>query len=107
MMSMQDGFKLYFNEKAKFMYHDKQVIICNRLTGMWIKIPMEYYEIIKLGVDNKLNAEELLERLYDDEDRRIIRKAIEKLDSLGVLYPYVSNNEWHELSLALTAQCNL
>lgn len=106
-MSMQDGFKLYFNEKAKFMYHGQQVIICNRLTGMWIKIPREYYEIIKLGIDNKLTEEELLERLYDDEDRRTIRKAIEKIDSLGVLYPYVPNNEWHEISLALTAQCNL
>lgn len=104
---MERGHKLYFNEKAKFMYHNEQVIICNRLTGKWIKIPKEYYEIVKLGIENELEAEELLVRLYDEEDRHIIGEVIEKLDSLEVLYPYIPNNEWQEISLALTAQCNL
>lgn len=104
---MGKGHRLCFNENAKFMHHGQKVIICDRLTGRWIKIPKEYYEIVKLGEENELETEELLKSLYDEEDRRIIGTLIEKLNSLGVLYPYTRSSCWKEVSIALTSQCNL
>ena len=35
-----------FRENARFMFNEDEVIICNRLSGLWLKISKECYDIL-------------------------------------------------------------
>lgn len=96
-----------FRENARFMFNEDEVIICNRLSGLWLKISKECYDILKLGESNNLTVEELLSALVDDDDRKYIKDLINTLDSMEVFFDKEIHRKVRDISLALTHRCNL
>ena len=96
-----------FRENARFMFNEDEVIICNRLSGLWLKISKECYDILKLGESNNLTVEELLSALADDDDRKYIKDLINTLDSMEVFFDKEIHRKVRDISLALIHRCNL
>lgn len=104
---MNKNILMKFNNTARFMLNKDEVIVCNRLNGLWIKISKECYDILKLGEDSKITVEKLLCALADDEDRKYIDELITTLDSIGVLFEKIIPRKIKDISFAITHRCNL
>ncbi|MDU1003445.1 radical SAM protein [Clostridium butyricum] len=104
---MDKNLLIKFSGNARFMFNEEEVIICNRLNGLWIKISKECYEILKVGENSKFTVEKLLFALEDDADRKYIEELISTLDSMGVFFEKAVCRKIKEISFAITNRCNL
>ncbi|MBN1046539.1 radical SAM protein [Clostridium botulinum] len=104
---MDKNLIMKFSDTARFMFNKDEVIICNRLNGLWIKISKECYDILKLGENSKITVEKLLSALADNEDRKYIEALISTLDSMEVLFEKVITRKIKDVSFAITHRCNL
>ncbi|QUL56256.1 radical SAM protein [Paenibacillus tritici] len=95
------------SENCKILFNTNRVVILNRENGAWMRISKECYDILEESIRNNESQEELLMRLYDDEDRTYFKKILDKLDALGVLDP--EHKKWgvNDVSIYLTNRCNL
>lgn len=96
-----------FCDTARFMFNKDEVIICNRLNGLWIKISKECYDILMIGQNSEITVEKLLSSLADDEDRKYIEELIGTLDSMEILFEKVIPRKIKDISFAITHRCNL
>lgn len=101
-----------FNDNCKTIVNGERVIIANRSSGAWMKISMQCYDVLKIGIRHRLTPIQLIEKLADEEDRSYFTKLFEKLNELGVINS-TENNESDNIKkikhiyFAVTNRCNL
>lgn len=98
-----------FSEHCLCIINKNKVILGNRNTGEWIRTSKEVYEILNLGMDNKLSIAELKLKLYDDEDRSYIDSLYNKLSCIGILEIDGKKEEIKPrmITFDITSRCNL
>lgn len=64
----------------------ERVILANRESGQWIKISKQCFDILELGIKNRLNYSELLSKMSDEEDQVYFSKLIQILEEIELLY---------------------
>lgn len=97
-----------FNKNSRFIANLDKVILGNIETGEWIRISKEVYDIVNLGIENKLTIEELKLNLYDDEDREYIHNLYNRLYEICII-DEENNKALANKSVAfeITHRCNL
>jgi len=100
--------KYKLSETTKCISYKKKVILGNRETGQWIRISDQSFEVIKICIENGIDSEDLLGRLYDDEDRQYVRELLNKLVLMKLIEiegqaPPVNKS----VSWEVTHRCNL
>lgn len=98
-----------FTESYSEIINKSKVVLGNSETGQWIRISKEVYDILKLGIDNKLSIDELNSKLYDEEDCEYINKLYEKLKYMNIIEDNSSDNISRNkiASFEITHRCNL
>lgn len=98
-----------FSEHCMEIINKDKIILGNRNTGIWIKISKEVYDILNLGIEDKLSIEDLKIKLYDDEDRGYIDRLYNKLCNIGILESDVKKNviKPRMVTFDITSRCNL
>lgn len=98
-----------FSEQCISITNKDKVILGSRYSGEWIKISNEVYEILSLGISNKLSIEDLKSKLYDEEDRDYIDKLCKVLYGKGILYDKNSDEKIKPrmITFEITSRCNL
>lgn len=86
-------------------------VIINNITGKWIRVSSELWEIIQTAVRFQMDKEELLENMFDSQDRLLISQVMDALKKINVL-----TNEKESahidlcpktIYLSITHRCNL
>lgn len=98
-----------FSENSEVLINKEKVVLGNRANGDWISTSKQVYDILMLGIDNKISIKELSEYLYDDEDRKYINTIYNNLSYLGII-KYKKDKEILEnkiVSFEITHRCNL
>lgn len=98
-----------FNDRIRVIINGKKIILGNGNTGDWILTSKQAYDILNLGINNSLTRQELLDCLFDNEDRIYIEKIYKNLHYLGIIED--ENNiealENKIVSFEITHRCNL
>jgi Predicted Fe-S oxidoreductases len=103
-------FTLLYN-KRNIINNDK-IIVSNPQNGQWLKLSLECYEIIKNMCKMNISINEMLDSLYDNEDRIYMNNLVEKLLEINVLVDNdmlkdINNLKIESISFAITHRCNL
>lgn len=101
----------YYCEKiTDISKHGNIVLISNNMTGKWIKIPYECYEVIKESIDKKIPIEETID-LFMDEDKEYYRKVLKNLENIGLIHEEILQTINYSfvprISFSITNRCNL
>jgi len=87
----------------------KKVIIANKVTGAWIKLTKECYDLLVKAEKEKKSTEQLVDDLRDEEDRNYIKRLISYMEKYMFIknstntYPVYSR----DFNLSITHRCNL
>lgn len=98
-----------FCKNVKVLFNEKKVIIGNALTGHWIKISKECYDIIQEGIQKKMCVEDVIKSFEDNNDKKYLQNLYNCLFQMEVLRqenapePLPQKN----IVVALTHKCNL
>ena len=87
------------------LYKNDRVIVVNFLTGKWIKLSRELWNIVEKNQD-KQSIDEIIDCYELEEDKRVLRKLFENMVTKGII---VSEEEIrpYVFTFALTKRCNL
>lgn len=98
-----------YSENCNEIINGSKVILGNSETGQWVRISKEVYDILNIGVDNKISIDELETKLYDDEDRNYIRNLYQKLVYMGLIDDKSIEKKLKNkiASFEITHRCNL
>lgn len=98
-----------FSKNSSVLLNGSQVILGNNVTGDWIKMSKQVYDILKLGHNKNLSIYELSKYLYDDEDREYINIMYDNLRYLKIILNknYKEKIEHKVVSFEITNRCNL
>lgn len=103
--------KFFFDNMANIVKHEGLVIIGNKFSGKWIKIPEECYEAIRYSINHKISVYDTVDMFLDDDDKNYYKTILEKLNTLGLLKDSIITEAHYGLipriSLAVTNKCNL
>ncbi|CEN23623.1 radical SAM/SPASM domain-containing protein [Paraclostridium sordellii] len=98
-----------FSDYSRTIFNEDKVVLGNRETGQWIRISREVYDILNLGIKNKLTLNQLKSKLYDEEDRGYIEELYKKLASTGMIEVNDDKIKFRNriASVEVTHRCNL
>lgn len=101
----------YFCEKITGISKNQNIVlVSNKMTGNWAKIPKECYEVIKDATNQNIPLEETID-LFVNEDKEYYKKVLKNLKNLGVvneaIIEKVNYNFVPKVSFAITNRCNL
>lgn len=98
-----------FTENSKKILNENKVVLGNIQTGHWVRISKEVYDILNLGIENKLSLDELKLSLYDNEDRDYIDSLYKKLVLIGIMKDKENKRTFQNkiASFEITHKCNL
>lgn len=102
----------YFTKKLSYnSYRDNVVYLSNRITGDWIKIPRECYEVLEYTYNSDLTVGQGVSLFSNDEDTKYYKKVLKLVDSICLLQDD-KNLEMKfdcikKVTLSLTNKCNL
>ncbi|MEG6568036.1 hypothetical protein V6B95_13870 [Thermoanaerobacterium saccharolyticum] len=63
----------HFSKYTQIVENNNKVVLGNRLNGEWIRISKEVYNILEMGIKNKLSISELINCLYDNDDKNYLK----------------------------------
>ncbi|MEG1132118.1 MAG: radical SAM protein [Romboutsia sp.] len=103
--------KFFLNKMANILKNEGLVIIGNKFSGKWIKVPEECYEAINYSITSKIPIYDTVDMFLDDKDKIYYKKIIEKLDIIGLLGDSAIKEVGYgfipRISFAITNKCNL
>ncbi|RHO79187.1 hypothetical protein DW061_22340 [Ruminococcus sp. AF42-9BH] len=83
-------------------------MLVNKCTRNWYRLSEELFSVIKFAVDKNLADDELLQNLYDEEDRKIVKDIINHLKRLKIILETEEDvREELNITMAITDRCNL
>ncbi|WP_343101973.1 hypothetical protein [Romboutsia sp. MSSM.1001216sp_RTP31141st1_G3_RTP31141_220114] len=102
---------IYFYEKITDISNNENIVlVSNNMTGNWVKIPKECYEVIKDATNKKIILEEKV-NLFVDEDKEYYKKVLKSLKNLGVtseeIIEKINYSFVPKITLSITNRCNL
>lgn len=102
---------LHYSSDTKVVENSEieKTILLNRESGLWVKIPNEWKEVLDGFLNQTKELEQYLDFFEDKENAKTFLKLINKLLEYGMLID--SQNEerknLHKVQFALTERCNL
>lgn len=98
-----------FSKYVRMLERENIVILVNMQTRNWYRVSKNIFEVVNYGIEKGYTCKELLEDLYDEEDRNIIFKVINNLKTIGVILENQENESVNKLdfTVAITDRCNL
>jgi len=103
--------KLFWYSMANILNHKGLVIIGNKFSGKWIKVPEECYNAIKYSIDYGISVYDTVDIFVDDDDKNYYRKVLKNLDAINLLGDVVTTEVNYgfvpRISFAVTNKCNL
>lgn len=102
--------KIKFNyEDIMIVVKDEVVILSSTITGQWLYVSKECYDILLYAEKSKLNDDELMSELYDEEDREYFMNLIYALRRKCILYDEnLKLSQCCDLvTISITHRCNL
>ena len=99
-----------FVSNMKVLNYKDKVVLVNMLNGLWIRISKLVYSIFCMAQEKKYTLGQLLNELYDDDDREYIRCVYKKMQEIGVLAEEkrnIKNWENRTVLFEVTRKCNL
>lgn len=99
--------KICFSPNAKFMYNGDFSIVLNRMNRQWIKVPKVCIEALDECDKNEYNFGELMDAMFDDEDRAYMFDVVKALKDIEVLGFKVPEQRLKDISFAISSRCNL
>lgn len=103
--------KFFLYKMANILKHDGKVIISNKYSGKWLKVPEECYEAVKYSIENNLSVYETVDIFIDDNDKNYYKNILKNLDTIGLLGDVANTDIEYgfipRISFAVTNKCNL
>lgn len=100
--------KYKLSETTKCITYKNKVILGSRETGQWLRISAQSYEVIQICIENNLDSEDLLARLYDDEDRQYVQELLNKMEAMRIIKAEGGDLRINkDVSWEITHRCNL
>ncbi|MSS64757.1 radical SAM/SPASM domain-containing protein [Velocimicrobium porci] len=75
-----------FGFNIRIIKYKNKVILINSENGKWMRISKKVYEIIVWIVNENLDYEQLMNKFVDDNDQIYLKKILECLLKLGILF---------------------
>lgn len=99
-------FRDYLCDKVE---SERVVLLSNKVSGQWIKIPTECYDILNYASENRIALEDVAMKFMVDEDRRYYLKLIELLEKIGLAgVDYdIESLGLYKVVFSITNRCNL
>lgn len=100
--------KYKFSNDARVIINGNKVVLANVKTGQWAKISKESYDVLMIGINNKISFEELKLLLHED-DKNYVENIYKELYYLQI----IDNSQDSQLirnkivSFEITHRCNL
>ena len=87
----------------------EKTILLNRESGLWIKIPNEWKEVLDNFLNQTKELKQYLSVFEDKENAETFLKLVNKLLEYGMLTdsPNKERRSLHKVQFALTERCNL
>lgn len=87
----------------------EKTILLNRESGLWIKIPNEWKEVLDNFLNQTKELKQYLSVFEDKENAETFLKLVNKLLEYGMLTdsPNKERRSLHKVQIALTERCNL
>lgn len=102
--------RYFYMDSATFIKRKNIVILSNKYTGTWIKVPLDCWEIIANIYNKGENIYDGL-NLIREEDKKYFLKIIRNLEIMHLLcaspYESVNYNMVPNITISLTDSCNL
>lgn len=102
---------LHYSSNTKFVENAEieRTIILNRESGLWIKIPNEWKEVLDEFLNQKKELEQYLNFFEDKENAETFLRLINKLSEYGMLVETQNEEKsrLHKVQFAITERCNL
>lgn len=97
-----------FSKHTIILRKENRVVLVNKCTRNWYRLSEELFSVIKFAVDKNLADDELLQNLYDEEDRKIVKDIINHLKRLKIILETEEDvREELNITMAITDRCNL
>lgn len=103
--------KYFADEICDVTSKGNEVILSNRLTGRWLKIPAECYEAIKYSVETSTPINKVTDIFEDKDDQNYFNRLIKSIDGIGLL---MTNKDSRfeikfvqKVVFSITNRCNL
>lgn len=97
-----------FSKQTIILRKENRVVLVNKCTRNWYRLSEELFSVIKFAVDKNLADDELLQNLYDEEDRKIVKDIINHLKRLKIILETEEDvREELNITMAITDRCNL
>ncbi|WKV09984.1 radical SAM protein [Thermoanaerobacterium sp. CMT5567-10] len=99
----------HFSKYTQIVENNNKVVLGNRLNGEWIRISREVYNILEMGIKNKLSISELINCLYDNDDKNYLKSLYKNMCMLGIIEDDTHQNIAYNklVSFEMTHRCNL
>lgn len=98
-----------YSRNTRFMNNEEQVILVNRISGEWIKIPLVWKNLLDRCMEEKKTAEVFSQYFEDTEDQRSFMNLCSKLTE----FHFIIEDDDEEcipiskVQFAITERCNL
>lgn len=101
----------FYSKMANIMKNKESVIVSNKYSGRWIKIPLQCYEIIE-KLSEEGSSISLSEELFENkEDKKYFDEIVAILDKIDLIADEPNKKVYYgmipSVSFAITNKCNL
>lgn len=99
--------EINYSINMRYIVNENKVILANRITGKWIRISKECFDILNSAIDNKMTKQELLQCMADDDDRSYYKVLLDKIEMMNIISDEILTHKIETIYLILTNRCNL
>lgn len=97
-----------FSTNIKILKYKEKRILLNTSNGLWIRVSKRVCDILDLAEKEGYTFQQLLDSLYDDEDRQYMKSVFEKMQKIGLVETSANRIiEKRMILFEVTRRCNL
>lgn len=74
-----------FSVNTRILGYKEKRILLNTSNGLWIRVSQKVYNLFVLAEKEGLSFNQLLESLYDEEDREYMKSVYNKMQEIGIV----------------------
>lgn len=74
-----------FSVDTRILRYKEKRILLNTSNGLWIRVSQKVYNLFVLVEKEGLSFNQLLESLYDEEDREYMKSVYNKMIEIGIV----------------------
>ena len=97
-----------FSADTRILEYKEKRILLNVFNGLWIRVSRKVYDLFAFAEKEGLSFNQLLEALYDDEDREYMKSVYSKMQEIGIAGETAGKSrENRSVLFEITRRCNL